>query len=238
MKWLFFLLLTANAALFALAQLERQPPALNLASREINASAVRIVGLEPASSSPAADPEAETTPEPPAAPSPTPVQQAKASAPASGKLVCLKWQGLTGEQVAAARANLAELQVKANEQGRADSSNKVWVYIPPLDSLQQAQTKAAELKALGVDDYFVINDGRRWQNAISLGIFSNREAGERFLEELRAKGVRSAVLRERDDAVRPTTFVIRNATSEQLAAIRRFNAQYRGAEVKELACWQ
>lgn len=235
MKWLFFVLLTANAALFALARL-LPPPSQpqGITSREVNASAVRIV--TPGEALAEEDNESHAAAEAIPTPTPVPTHQASQTTARQGAQLCsVKWQGLTGDQIAAARNNLAELNLTASEKGSPENS-KVWVYIPPLDTLEQAKAKAAQLKELGVDDYFIVNDGRRWQNAISLGIFSTREAGERALEEFRAKGVKSAVVRERDDTVRHTDFTIQAVTPEQMAALKRFNSKYRGAILQQLSC--
>ncbi|MBE9608617.1 SPOR domain-containing protein [Chitinilyticum piscinae] len=234
MKWLFFVLLVANLAIFAVARL--LPPAVtasNPANREINASAIQIVseGHVPAASTPSSD--ADATTQDNAATSQAASGSSATNAGSEGKL-CLRWHGLVGEQIAAARQDLAALSLNAQEKG-SSGNNRVWVYIPPLDTMEQAKAKAEQLKGLGVDDYFIVNDGRRWQNAISLGIYSTREAGERALEEFRAKGVKSAVLRDRDDTLRRTDFLIRSATTEQYNALKRASTRYRGAELQELA---
>jgi len=44
-----------------------------------------------------------------------------------------------------------------------------------LDALK----KAAELKARGVEEYFVVADEGPYRWAVSLGVFRNEEAGER-----------------------------------------------------------
>ncbi|WP_051279760.1 SPOR domain-containing protein [Chitinilyticum aquatile] len=236
MKWLFIVLLAANAAIFAFARLlPASVPQQNLALREVNASAIRIVSPDEAytetaqASTVAAEDSNDRI-------QPTPVPEKAASQPVqNGQLCNIRWQGLTGDQIAAARKNLEDLALQASEKSSPESS-KVWVYIPPLDTLEQAKSKAAQLKELGVDDYFIVNDGRRWQNAISLGIYSTREAGERALEEFRAKGVKSAVVRERDDTVRHAEFTAQNVTPEQLTALKRFNSKYRGASIQQLEC--
>lgn len=76
-------------------------------------------------------------------------------------------------------------------------SSSFWVHIPPLNSKRDVETKMAELKKLGVKDMFVVQENGPNNRAISLGLFSSRDAASAFLETLRDKGVRSARLAER-----------------------------------------
>ena len=71
-----------------------------------------------------------------------------------------------------------------------------WVFIPPLATKKEAEIKAAELKRLGVPEFFIVQDGAQ-ARAISLGVFSTRDAANARLEQLRSKGVRSAKIGER-----------------------------------------
>ena len=76
-------------------------------------------------------------------------------------------------------------------------SASFWVYIPPQPSRKDAENKAAELKKLGVPEFYIVQDGAQ-ARAISLGVFSSKEAAKTRLEQLRGKGVRSAKVGERD----------------------------------------
>ncbi len=77
-------------------------------------------------------------------------------------------------------------------------SSSYWVFIPPLKNKQEAERKSAELKQAKVPEFFILQDPPALRFAISLGIFSSREAAEERLAELRSKGVRSARTGERD----------------------------------------
>jgi hypothetical protein len=77
-------------------------------------------------------------------------------------------------------------------------SGHYWVFIPPLPSKQDAERKAGELKALRVPEFFIVQDAGPYRYAISLGIFSGKDAAAERLSELREKGVRSAKVGARD----------------------------------------
>ncbi|MEI7430975.1 MAG: SPOR domain-containing protein [Betaproteobacteria bacterium] len=83
-------------------------------------------------------------------------------------------------------------------QTMSTGSGSFWVFIPPLASKQDAERKAGELKALRVPEIFIVQEPGPNRFAISLGIFSSKEAASERLAELREKGVRSAKVGERD----------------------------------------
>jgi len=84
------------------------------------------------------------------------------------------------------------------ERTKIAGSASYWVFIPPLASKQETDNKAAELKRLGIPEFFVVQESGPNNRAISLGLFSSREAATAHLEILRAKGVKSARVAERN----------------------------------------
>lgn len=244
MKWLFFVFLILNILVFGLINLGGSTNAVDPRGRELNASQVRIVTGQlnapkpvapaiPASASAASQPAATRASEPVAS-QPAAKPQAAAS-PVAGKLACLRWSGFSIEQASTARNRIKALGLTASESGGAENA-KAWVYIPPLTTPVEARNKAQQIAEMGVDDYFVVNDGKRWQNAISLGVYSTREAAERRLAELRAKGVRSAVIRDKDDTLKPVSFMLRNVSAENRQQLEKAGSPFRGIELRETSC--
>ena len=78
-----------------------------------------------------------------------------------------------------------------------EGANGYWVFIAPLASKQEAENKAAELKRLRVPELFIVQESGPNNRAISLGLFSTREAATARLEALRGLGVKSAKVGER-----------------------------------------
>lgn len=189
MKWLFLLLLLANGLFYGYTRLNAEPASLDPKQLEIQPDAVQIAA--------AVIPAPATSPDPPP------------SAPIEVAAACYRWTGLNAEAQKKATQILETLKLSfRNIEGDNGSPKRFWVYVPPRPKLDEAQRKAKELATLGVQDYFVVNDGGRWQNALSLGLFSSRESAERRLEELKQKGVRSAIIRERDDGVHAATLLL------------------------------
>ncbi len=76
-------------------------------------------------------------------------------------------------------------------------TSSFWVHIPPLKTKRDAETKAGELKDLGIKEYFIVQESGANQFAISLGLFSSSDAATAALAKLREQGVRSARIAER-----------------------------------------
>lgn len=123
-------------------------------------------------------------------------EEARPAEPAAP--VCLAWSHLTTD---AADRLMAVLATRAPafriaRQGDGGDNSGWWVYIPPLAGKAEADKKAAELRQLGVTDYFAIQEGPN-RHAISLGVFTTEKGGNDRLAEVKAKGVRSARLTRR-----------------------------------------
>ena len=117
--------------------------------------------------------------------------------PAKPVELCLKVAGVPADPAQSFVEQLGEKlpAFRAQRSAQAGSSG-FWVFIPPFATRREAESKAAELKKLGVPEFFVVQDGAQ-ARAISLGVFSTREAASARLEQLRGKGVRSAKVGER-----------------------------------------
>ena len=87
-----------------------------------------------------------------------------------------------------ATVRLEEMGVKITRRGMRDRQQVgYWIYLPPQASKQAAVRKTQELAAKKVDDFFIVL-ASKYQNAISLGVYKNRNGAERRLAELREKG--------------------------------------------------
>ena len=63
-------------------------------------------------------------------------------------------------------------------QRRADENANYWVFMPPQGNRQGAIRKSAELKKLGVEDFFILQEDTKFRFAISLGVFKTEEAAK------------------------------------------------------------
>jgi hypothetical protein len=112
---------------------------------------------------------------------------------------CIEIGGFSPVDAARATEALAPLALGARlSQRQVDENAGWWVYIGPRGGRLEAQKKTGELKALGVDDYFVVQDEGPMRYSVSLGVFKTEAAATSRLESLRAKGVKTAQVGARD----------------------------------------
>ncbi len=83
------------------------------------------------------------------------------------------------------------------------------VFIPPQGSKEAADRKAAELKNLGVTNYFIMSDNTPMKWAISLGVFKSPVAAQTLLAALNRQGVVGARVAQRNSQIPKLTYRLR-----------------------------
>ena len=111
-----------------------------------------------------------------------------------------------------------------------------WVYLPPQKSRELAERKVAEVKSLGVNDVYLVQERGDWDNSISLGIFRSEDGAQRFLEDLRSKGVRSAVVGARQQQVRLTALYVRDPSEAVAQRLVELRAELPATSVRAAKC--
>jgi hypothetical protein len=210
---LFLLLVLANVAFFAWSRYVAPPEAAAdpvPLGREIEPQKLKVI-----------------------APSELPAIVAR-PAPAPIVLKCIEWGGFTLADASNAQAALEPLQLGARlAQRRSDESAGWWVFIPPQGSRPAAQKKAAELKALAVDDYFVVQDEGPYRWALSLGVFRSEEAAQARLAALRSQGVRSAQVGARETTVSKVWLQVKAVDAGLYARLKEVARAIEGSELRE-----
>lgn len=194
LKLIFWTVLSLNAALFAYSQgmlgsykaSEREPQRLR---NQLNTDklVLQMPGGGPAAAAaPAAAPVLAQTP-------PTPAEAPAAAAPAL--LACTEVGNFNASQ-ARRFEKLMEPLALGERQTRQDITiaevTSHMVMIPPMGSKDAADKKAAELKAQGVTNYFILNESTPTKWAISLGVFKAESAAQTLLAQLKKQGVTGA----------------------------------------------
>lgn len=141
-------------------------------------------------------------------PEPQPVAEPEAKADDKPADTCLRLAEVVVDDAARLEKSLVEQfsEFKIARTGLKEGSTSYWVHIPPLANKKEADAKAAELKKLQVQEYFVMQEGGPNNHAISLGLFSTRDAAESYLETLKGKKVKSARITERN--AKPATVTL------------------------------
>jgi hypothetical protein len=223
-RLLFLLLLAANVALFAWTRflssadpaVDRQPMA-----RQVEPQKLRIVNER-----------APGKPEPaPARPKPA-AEAPRASAPAA----CVEWGSFSPADASRAAQALGALALGPRlAQYRGEESARWWVHVPPQGSRANALKKAAEVRKLGITEFFIVQEPGPTQWALSLGIFTTEEAAQAYLMELRGQGVRTATIGERETRVPKVWFQVRDVDAPLQARLDALAAEYEGATLHECA---
>ena len=233
MKALVWILLLGNVIFFAVMQwggllaadeqaAQAQPPLHEEKISVLSAPQGKPVAVLPASAP---------------APVPAPVE-APAALTAKPDVSCMEWGEFSGADLARATAALSTLQLGDKlSQHQVEYAIGYWVYISPMKDKAAVNQKIAQLKARGIDEYFVVPDAGPWQNAISLGVFKTREAAQHFLDELRrTKGVRSAQIGERASKLKVTLFVLNGLDAKTGTELARIQKDFAGSELKDIPC--
>lgn len=160
-----------------------------------------------------------------------------AAADAAAPAACIEWGSFTLADLPAAEKSLEPLEFGARlAERRVEETASWWVYLPPQGSRAGAQNRTTELKALGIDDFFVVAEEGKWRWAVSLGVFRNEEGARSRLEALKAKGLRAALIGERELQVPKAWVQARGATAEELARWREIaRTAFPAAEFRDCA---
>ncbi len=220
MRALFLLLVAANLALFAWSRYYAAPDGASdpePARRQVTPEIIRLLAGPELAGLPLLKPRPSTDP-----------------APAGATGSCAEWGGFSVAESPRAEQALEPLALGARlSQRRSEEKAGWWVFIPPQGNRPAAQKKTAELKALGIDDYFILQEENNMRWAVSLGVFSSEDAAKARLEALRAKGVRSAQSGERDTLVTKIWLQVRGADAALQARLKEIAKSLPGTELRE-----
>jgi len=164
-------------------------------------------------------------------------QPLPAAAPAPAQ-ICMEW-GLAAQDLERAQTALKPLKLGENDVTVHETSGKsrsYWVYIPPLKSRQEANKRVEELKGLGIQDSFVMQDKNKWRYAVSLGLFSTEEGAAKHLAQMREKGVKSAQTRPRNLEGGHASLIIRASRENLEVELVKLKQNFPDSELKAVAC--
>lgn len=151
--------------------------------------------------------------------------------------ICFEWGEFAGADIDRVTNGLKSLQLGDKlSQHEIDRAIGFWVYIAPLKGKVAVSQKVAQLKARGVAEYFVVQDAGEWFNAISLGVFKTRDSAQNFLDDLHAKGIRTAQIGERSGKTKAVVFEIGNVTAQMSDKLTVMQKDFAGSELKRVSC--
>lgn len=150
---------------------------------------------------------------------------------------CAEWGEFSGSGLAQVQAELAALSLGERlTQSTIEHDSGFWVFLPPVKKRAEVQHKIEQLKKLGVNDYFVVQDTGVWMNAISLGVFRTEKSAQKFLASMQEKGVHSAKVGERKSKLKFTQFFIKELDAVTADKIRNLEKDFPDNELKITDC--
>lgn len=149
----------------------------------------------------------------------------------------MEWGEFSGTDLARASKALAGLKLGDRlAQRTVEYASGYWVYIPPLANKAAVNKKIVEIRAAGVEDYFVIKESRKWNNAISLGVFKTEEAAKKFQLSIKKKGLSKAKVGERKRMLKFTVFELKRIDAEGRARLAALHKAFANSELAIVAC--
>jgi len=153
--------------------------------------------------------------------------------------VCLEWGEFSGTDSVSAAAALTTLNLTDKlTQKQSEYMVGYWVYIPPAQTRAKMNNNIAELKKLNVKNYFAVQDGGKWEKAISLGIFKSEKSARRALGSLQAKGIKTAEMGELMSKFKLTVFVLKSPNESIIEKMVTLQNKFAGSTVHMVACEQ
>jgi hypothetical protein len=169
-----------------------EPPAATL-------PATNTASPAPTAPVPVAAVEPQPAPVPAAPPAAVPSKAAtKEKEPKEPPQGCLALDDLTPKQSQEISSFLAKKfsSLKISEED-SQSPTGWWVIVPPLSSRTAAEKVAAEIKARGEENFFIVNDAGSYRNAISMGFFRSESSARQHQSQLAAKGIKEVTVKPR-----------------------------------------
>ena len=221
MRLLVWLLLLVNVAILGYFQLLSKPQGGEDArSGPLHPDKIRLLTDDQLAALPLKTPSPATVPITPEAVAPS----------------CYEWGSFAPETLASAQAVLARLSVEGTVRQQAPAeATRYWVYIPPRKTMEEVQAKADELRSLGILDFFIVQEPK-WRNAISLGVFKDEKLANSLLQDLLARGVRSAVKGVRNHEGVQSSLLLKTAAPEVMVQIEQLKPDFPGTELKQVNC--
>jgi hypothetical protein len=105
--------------------------------------------------------------------------------PAPGQTNCYEVSGFADEKTALEAQIALDAAGVDSDPPRLEHVDRLryWVLLPPFNADVQTRAAVERLKGAGINDYYLIPSGEN-KNALSLGVFSTREAAQQRVSEI------------------------------------------------------
>ncbi len=151
--------------------------------------------------------------------------------------LCLEWGPFSEGEKPRAMPVLQELaQSRALSSKAVEVTTAYWVYVPPLANKPAAEKKITELRSLGINELYLVQENSPQKWAISLGLFRSEEAANNYLAAMQELGVKSARIAPRTQTLSQTLLVMRDPNPDFLVRLQGLKADFPSAEARLSPC--
>lgn len=149
-------------------------------------------------------------------------------------LACVDWGSFPAQELERALVLLATMNPPPKfTQRKLEETAGWWVYLPSQGSKANADKKVAELKQLGISEFFVVNDDGASKFAISLGVFKSEDAARNYLDVVTRRGVQTAQVDERETRVAKTVLQFREVDPPLRIKLNELKRDFVGLDMKD-----
>ncbi|HVL58849.1 MAG TPA: hypothetical protein VM491_20300, partial [Burkholderiaceae bacterium] len=117
---------------------------------------------------------------------------------------------------------------------RLEETTSYVVFVPPADTLAEAQRRLGELRRSGLEDVYLFGDGA-FRNAISLGLYRTRDAAAALQRSLQQRGIIEARVAPRGPGQGRLLISLLEPAPELLAELQRLHAAGSAIDVRPCA---
>lgn len=151
--------------------------------------------------------------------------------------VCLEWGEFSGTDLKRAEQALAEMKLGDHlAQRTVEYNTGYWVHLASAKNKTQLKRKVEQLKKLGVEDFYVMQEKPHWLNVISLGVFKTQEAADKYVTSLQKKGVKSIIVGERKSKLKFVVFQLKQMNAEQSGHLSKLQKELENSELNTVSC--
>jgi hypothetical protein len=149
-------------------------------------------------------------------------------------LACLELGNFTAAESKTFEDKIKPLALGAR-QSRIDVSEIAtnMVYLASQGSKDAADKKAAQLRKLGITEFYIVQDQSPLRWGISLGVFKTPEAAKAHLANLTKKGVKDAKIAARQVSAAKFAYRLQDMNAEEKKSFDQIKEQFSAQEIRE-----
>ena len=151
--------------------------------------------------------------------------------------VCMEWGEFSGTDLEKSEKELAVLKLGDQFSKRTVEYEMGYrVFMPSLPNKAAIRKSINEIKAAGIEEYYVLAQSGQWHNAISLGMFKTEEAAKHYLAIVQKKGIHPVKIAVVKRKLQFVVFAIKGLDATGVKKLGKLQKDFPGSELKKVMC--